>query len=412
MRILFCMMPAHGHMNPTLPVAGELIRRGADVAYLTTADFADNVRRAGATVQQIDDAFGPRDFERALVIDSQDARPTPLHQLAGLVLQSFARTLRRAPELIEQVRSDPPDLIVYDPMCLWGRGIAQALHIPAVTFSTSFAINKRSKLMRQFSSTLRLPSATLLRGMAHLLWSSEQVHRRYNIPRFNPTSMFAANEGLNIVPLPRAFQPDADAFDDRFVFVGPSITTNHEPLDPLLDQLGDRPLLYISLGSTVLNTQPAFFQICFEAFADTSWQVVLVAGTAANRLGAIPPNILVRSHVPQLEILRRTAVFITHGGMNSTMEALWFGVPLVVVPQMFEQAQTAARVAELGLGVQVDPTAVNASLLRAAVERVTRDPGRRDRAVAMQQDMREAGGAVRAADAVQAYVQQAMAVHE
>lgn len=407
MKILFCVMPAHGHINPTLAAVQELVRRGEDVLYYTTAAFADKVRRAGATVELIDDAFGIPEIER---MGDAIGGTISMPRLVEFLVQAVAGNVRRAPELIERAQRDSPDLVVYDPMCLWGHAIAQVLRLPAVTFSSSFAINEHSPLLRQFSSVFKLPSPGLMRGLIQLLWASERLHRRYNIPRFTPASMFAAVEDLNIIPLSRAFQPDADAFDDRFVFIGPSITPRHEPLDLPLDQVGARPLLYISLGTTPVNKQPAFFKTCFEAFADTSWRVVVVSGAAMDQLGPIPPNFIVRSYVPQLELLQRADAFVSHGGMNSTMEALWFGVPLVVVPQMIEQAQTAARMAELGLGVQLDPQTLDAATLRAAVDRVGHDRLVRERLAAMQRAVRAAGGYERAADAIQAHVGQAVAV--
>ena len=153
------------------------------------------------------------------------------------------------------------------------------------------------------------------------------------------------------------FQPSADTFGDRYLFVGPSIPSHQPPREFPFDQLDpSRPLLFISLG-TIFNNQPEFFKTCFEAFGDSSYQVVLSAGTQVDRnaLGARPTNVLVASYVPQLEILARASCFITHAGMNSTMEALYYGVPMVAIPQMVEQAMTARRIAELVLGLHLDP---------------------------------------------------------
>ena len=107
-----------------------------------------------------------------------------------------------------------------------------------------------------------------------------------------------------------------------------------------------------------------------------------------------------RPSVPQLDVLERVEAFVTHGGMNSAMEALWHGVPMVVVPQQPEQAMTAARVAELGLGLALGPGAVSAAALRDAVAEVTGDPAYRARASAMQAVVRAAGGYERAASAI------------
>jgi MGT family glycosyltransferase len=108
-------------------------------------------------------------------------------------------------------------------------------------------------------------------------------------------------------------------------------------------------------------------------------------------------------NVPQLEVLPHVDVFVTHGGMNSTMESLSFGVPLVVVPQMKEQEMTARRVQELGLGLALESETLTAETLRATVEQVASDLDVRTRTREMQQKIHQAGGAIRAVDAIMHY---------
>lgn len=123
-------------------------------------------------------------------------------------------------------------------------------------------------------------------------------------------------------------------------------------------------------------------------------------------LGPVPHNFLVSSYVPQLEILSRAHVFVTHGGMNSTMESLYYGVPMVAVPQMLEQALTARRITELGLGIALEKEAVNVTTLREAVERVANESTFRERVQNMQQITREAGGYQRGADAIMQFAEE------
>ncbi|WP_279583322.1 nucleotide disphospho-sugar-binding domain-containing protein [Fodinicola feengrottensis] len=116
-------------------------------------------------------------------------------------------------------------------------------------------------------------------------------------------------------------------------------------------------------------------------------------------LGPAPANFLLAPSVPpQLPVLERSRLFITHGGMNSTMEALWYGVPLVVVPQMPEQALTSRRVAELGLGAALDPSAITAEKLAAAVRTIDTEPSYADNVAEMRKHCHDAGGASKAAD--------------
>ena len=156
---------------------------------------------------------------------------------------------------------------------------------------------------------------------------------------------------------------------------------------------------------TTFNANPEFFDACFDAFAGSEWQVVLSIGTSVDTstLVRIPDNFLVRTHVPQLEVLEHTGVFVTHGGMNSVMAAIYYGVPMVVVPQQPEQAMTAARVAELGLGVALEPGQVTAGALSDAVATVSGDAGYRSRVAHMRQAARDAGGYLRAADVIQQF---------
>src|ERR1035438_4116886 len=102
------------------------------------------------------------------------------------------------------------------------------------------------------------------------------------------------------------------------------------------------------------------------------WQVVLSTGgnSLAGDLWPAPGNFIVRSFVPQIEILRRSAAFVTHGGMNSVQEALYYGVPLVMAPQAADQFWISARAAQLGAAVVLDPSRMKAGDIRASVAKV------------------------------------------
>ncbi|HEY9706744.1 MAG TPA: macrolide family glycosyltransferase, partial [Oculatellaceae cyanobacterium] len=229
----------------------------------------------------------------------------------------------------------------------------------------------------------------------------EQFCTTYGIQPFELSDLLLHDELLNIVSMLRAFQPSGDTFDERFVFVGPSISRRAETNDFPLDRLGEQPVLYISLG-TAFNNWLDFFQMCLTAFGGQPWQVVMSIGTKIDQsaLGSIPDNFIVDSYVPQLAVLKHTDVFVTHGGMNSVMEALYYGVPLVAIPQMPEQAITAERVAQLGVGVAIEKTAVTQTTLLSAVATVANDPQFREKAQCMQEVVRSAGGYQQAADAI------------
>ena len=102
---------------------------------------------------------------------------------------------------------------------------------------------------------------------------------------------------------------------------------------------------------TVFNEQPALYEKCFEAFKDVDATVVLVVGKKINisQFENIE-NFKLYNYVPQLEVLQHADVFVTHGGMNSSSEALYYGVPLVVIPVTGDQPFVAKRLTEVGAG--------------------------------------------------------------
>ncbi|MCA9911099.1 MAG: glycosyl transferase, partial [Anaerolineae bacterium] len=142
-------------------------------------------------------------------------------------------------------------------------------------------------------------------------------------------------------------------------------------------------------------------------------QFILSVGkrTDLAQLGAIPANFIVRNFVPQLEVLQRTDLFITHGGMNSVHESLWQGVPMIVIPQQAEQAFVAQQVVKHGAGIALGDKPpvgqVSAAELRAAVEEILGDlDAYRAATEPLRASFVAAGGYRRAAEAFMAYGRQ------
>ena len=210
---------------------------------------------------------------------------------------------------------------------------------------------------------------------------------------------------LNIVYTSRCFQPCAETFDDRYQFVGPSIAPRSGPGPFPWEQLNHPVIVYISLG-TLFNADAAFYRRCFDAFRNQDVQVVMSVGAnvSVESLSPVPPNFIVQPHVPQLEVLERAAAFVTHGGMNSVSESLFYGVPVVVIPQMSEQEIVARRVEQLGAGICLTKAEATSDTLRESVRRLLADEGFRRQAAPVRESFQTAGSVVRAADAIRAFV--------
>ena len=151
---------------------------------------------------------------------------------------------------------------------------------------------------------------------------------------------------------------------------------------------------------TVNNRMLKLYQNCIKAFGDSEYDVIMSVGdlTYMEELGKIPANFTVKNRVDQIGVLQRADIFISHCGMNSVNESLYYSVPLVCCPQTAEQGGVARRVEELGAGVQLKNVSVRQ--LRSAVETVLADEKYKENAGKIAESFRKSGGAVKAADAI------------
>ncbi|HVU14412.1 MAG TPA: nucleotide disphospho-sugar-binding domain-containing protein, partial [Phototrophicaceae bacterium] len=297
------------------------------------------------------------------------------------------------------------DYLIYDSMCPWGALVGRILGLPTVV-STALLTFKGLDMVRSVGMRTFLP--TLIRGVPHIAAFNRLSHglgREYGIQPLTFIEFFNAPGDLIISYTMPPIQPDADQLDARVHFVGPSIAPRSDGGDFPLERLERKPVIYISLG-TIRNDNLAFFRACLQAFADRPYTVVMSVGHKidAQALDPIPPNFVVRTYNPQLEILQRSDLFITHAGMNSVHEGLYYGVPLLLVPQQQEQTFVALRMQTLGAGLKLDAPTPDA--IRAAAERILSDVRYRQNAAQLGETLRSGGGAARAADLVLALVRE------
>lgn len=190
-------------------------------------------------------------------------------------------------------------------------------------------------------------------------------------------------------------QPYAETFSDKYAFVGASIRPITEPMEKT-----DIPTVYVSLG-TVINQRREFFKNCIEALGNRAYRVIMSVGeyTDISSFGELPENIQVVSKVDQMAVLAVADIFITHCGMNSVNEALYFGVPMILVPQTPEQSGVAYRTREVGAGLPLENNEVQT--IRDAVGTLLRDETYKRAAEQLSDAFHSLKGAVAAADVIE-----------
>jgi MGT family glycosyltransferase len=209
---------------------------------------------------------------------------------------------------------------------------------------------------------------------------------------------------LQISQQPEAFEFPRSRLPASVRFVGPlRLPCGYPPVDFPWDRLDGRPLIYASLG-TLQNRITSAFRTIAEACAGLDAQLVISTGrgVAPEALGELPGRPVVVSYAPQLELLGLAALAVTHAGLNTVLDALSLGVPMVAVPVANEQPGIAARVAWLGAGEALPPLErLTPGAMRSAISRVLREPSYRQAARRIQSSIRESGGAPRAAELIE-----------
>ncbi|GAA3691123.1 hypothetical protein GCM10022399_03710 [Terrabacter ginsenosidimutans] len=140
-----------------------------------------------------------------------------------------------------------------------------------------------------------------------------------------------------------------------------------EQVERWLDN-GDEPVVYVSLGSFLSARSDVLTRIA-GALRGLDVRVALANGsTPRDLLGPLPPSWLVRETLPQVTLLHRAALAVSHGGNNSVTEALTAGVPLLLLPLSTDQFAGAAAIERSGLGEVLDPNRASAEDIRASAE--------------------------------------------
>jgi len=285
-----------------------------------------------------------------------------------------------------------PDCIVADSMAVWGKAVARKLRIPFVSSTTTFAFNQHSaKLMKQ--------SLSQLLGMLFSMPKINKQIKRLQDKGYPVKSVLDLiqndDDTHTIVYTSPQFQPCSETFSDKYAFVGPSIRPAVEPVEKTRETL-----IYISMG-TVNNDMLPLYKACIDALKETGWQAILSVGDKVDpaAFGPLPEQIRVFPYVDQIAVLERSDAFLTHCGMNSANEALYHGVPLVMLPKTSEQGAVALQTQQLGAGVRLEKTDPEA--IRAAFYQVLTNPKFRENAKNIGEGFRNCSGPGGAADKIE-----------
>jgi MGT family glycosyltransferase len=391
-RIAYLLDHEEGHLLPTFKLAHQLRERGHSVFYLGPEDSAELVGREGfdfvPVLRQIFPA-GTMQRLRAARTGASGAADAPDEES---YFEMFMGALARGEGVDEPVREVRPDLfIIHSFLGLNALVMDYRYGVPVVLLCPLLRSVSRAQSLKALQDMLfrmrngasdffdlarrKNPSARTLGDLtARLLRMRELVQcpAEFDLPRKAEID-------------PELFHIEASVHLDRRDDRG----FPWERLDP------GRKLLYVSLGSQShlagRETALRFLRSVAEGAARRpEWQLVLGTGGMVEPADLpLPPDAVALPWIPQIPVLERAALMVTHGGLGTIKECIFHDVPMVVFPISRDQPENARRVVHHGLGVRGELAAATPDAVFEAVERVDREPSFRESVARMGARFRE-----------------------
>ena len=393
-RIGILTLYATGHLTPSLTLARGLQAAGhspilfnlpgtaaaaADIPFVPYGESEYPAGSLQASLQRTAELSGPAAFA---------------HYVERMVL-FFAAGFRELPELL---RAQKIDLLVVDQVHYAGATLAEHLGLPFITLANALLVNREPTIPPPVTLwPYDISEAAVARNAqgwaavdqayAPLLAAINEQRSAWALPAysnlledsFSPILQIAQQPPILDFPRPNA--PSvlhlvgqlADPTDSDS-----QAASNEFPWD----WLDGRPLIYASCG-TLQNRLEHVFRAIIDATAPLNVQAVIALGKdalPASLFGDVPSNLKMVSFAPQRSLIARSTLVITHAGLNTTLDALSAGIPLVAVPLAAEQPGIAARIARLGVGIVVPLPTLTADTLSTAIKAVLQNPGCREAA--------------------------------
>ncbi len=403
-----------GHLHTMLPLGQELKRRGNRVTLLGILDSQAKTVTAGLEFRAIGESEFPQGATKDLF--------TQLGKLSGLkALQYTIKWLANAAEIYlrdapEAIKTAGIEALLVDQASPAGGTIAEYLDIPFVSVCSAVVLNREISVPPFITSWNYNPSWwVILRnraGYALLTQIGKPIRKviksyrqQWNLPSTNnPNDEYSKLAQISQQPaqleFPRQHLPK------YFHFTGPyHYSGSREPISFPYEKLTGQPLIYASMG-TLQNRLLWVFTMIAEACMGLDAQLVisLGGGNSPEALPELPGNPLVVGYAPQLELLQKATLTITHAGMNTTLECLTNGVPMVAIPVTNDQPGIAARIAWTGAGEAIPLKKVSMEKLQKAIKRVLTEDSYKQNALRLQEAINRAGGVSRAIDIVEQVV--------
>jgi zeaxanthin glucosyltransferase len=405
MRIGFVSLPVPGHLNPMTTLARKLQSRGHDVVFISVADVAPFVEAAGLPfVPCSEEAYPAGSLGKLVRRLSELSGEDALHFTVNSMMKGYTKSLFESlPDTLSKAGVDGIVLDQYQP---YVELIPMHLRMPFVHVSNALHVDYTGRTPICFVDwpyktgvDARARNIEGVRRARILLEPVTAVAQAY--AREVGLSVDWNNPHATLSPLawvtqcPREFDFGCAPDFPQFQYAGPF----HDGRGRMdfgfpWQQLTGEPIVYASMGTLQNGLIDIFRSITQAAIGLKELQFVLAVGGQldSKQLGAVPANVMVVSYAPQIDILRRSSLCITHAGLNTALESLSSGVPMLALPITNDQPGVAARIANKKVGIVISPDQASPENFVAAIKRVLGDSTFRDNVRRVQEAIRSTDG--------------------
>lgn len=414
--------PFTGHLNPMTSLALELVHKKYQVIlfYYTTNMNLSNLDRLG-----IETVYIGNEFTENLI----DSNLEKLSQLVGW--KANRQTFKLYENLVwinlqflpEKIKSANCNALLIDQSMLEGESIAAFVGLPFITICNALILNPdlsvpppflcwqpNTIFFGQIRNALGylfvgLNLSTSLKKATKLI---SEYRKRNHLPKYPPKYKKEYSQKLwssitTISQQPIKFEfPRFDLDKKKFYFTAPFINYQiRKDINFPWEKLDGKPLIYASIG-TLQNSVDDIYNRIARACLEIDCQLVMALSKQDKKLkiNKLPQNAIVVSYAPQLKLLQRASLCITHAGINTVLEALYYGVPMVAMPIANDQLGIAARIEYTRTGIVVNRKC-SILQLSQAIKKILNTTFYRENALKMQNNICEQDGLARAADIVE-----------
>lgn len=413
MKIAFVALSAPGHLNPTTALARQLQSRNHDVIVISLPDAEPYVRAAGLEfLPYCENVYSPNSSNEVRrhmsKLQGEDALRFTIGALGGLMEVAVN-------SLPAKLAAAGVDAVVLDTYQFYIELIPMSLGLPYAHVSNAlhFDYSGYTPLCVYEWSHEPTPAALARnrKGVAELTQMLKQANAG--------ARAFAERAGLKIdwdspaatiselswiTQTPKEFDFESSHWPAQFRHTGPFHDGNGRiDVDFPWERLTGEPLVYASMGTVQTGLADVFRAISTTAMKRKGFQLVLSVGQYLDpeEIGPVPSNAIIVKRAPQLELLKRASVCITHAGLNTVLEALAQGVPQLAIPVTNDQPGVATRIAEKKTGLVLPLKDLTASRLSLLLDAVLNDSTYRANARYFQKVIAETNGLSTAADLVE-----------